>query len=261
MTQTTIEHPLPTLTAQDLKGFDRRRVALIREMESYGWRGRRGAKNHMIMRAPDGETTTAVSRKVISRIDEHNVAREFRAWLRRQEQMSFPQADAMSVLIAFTVNHDPEPEAPTSAAIKKPLKRRSATAETVIEDAETVEDAPVDTAPPVVAVMRNAQYDCGLCEKPFATLQALSVHRARTHIRLACEVCDQLMAPGNLPRHLRKHVEVLGTHEQVMREVLQLRADVSRLRTEVAEWQHLAEATESEYVELQDGMRTLLGGC
>jgi hypothetical protein len=254
---------LPVLSAKDLKGYDRRRITLIREMESYGWRGRRGSKHHIVMRAPDGTTTTAISPKVISPKNEHHVAADFRRWLRQQGQaleaqpeietepvvpMSWPAADATSTLVAFTALHD---YGPLRAARTEPPLRADV----------TPEPEPVDTAPePVVAVLRNTQQLCGLCEKPFATLQALSVHRVRVHSKVACEVCDSPMSPSNLARHLRKHVEDIGTHEQAMREVIQLRALVSRLRDESAEWQSMAEACEAEYAELTSGMRALLEG-
>lgn len=253
---------LPVLTAKDLKGFDRRRVALIREMEDFGWRGRRGSKGHIIMRAPDGMTTTAVSAKVISPKNEHHVAGDFRRWLRQEAQkqeaqpeiettpvvpIAWPAADSTSVLVAFASLHD-----------YGPLRTDRRLAAAVEPEPE-----PVDTVPEP-EVLRVAQcatrMACGLCEKPFGTLQALSVHRVRTHSKVACEVCDQPLAPGNLPRHLRKHVDAIGTHEQAMREVLRLRTMAARLRDEAAEWQSMAEACESEYAELTSGMRALLEG-
>jgi hypothetical protein len=240
-------------------------------MEAFGWRGRRGSKHHMIMRAPDGVTTTAVSPKVISPKNEHHVAADFRRWVRQLEEwadqitrpdpaavprpIAFPEADATSVLVALT------------SIRKRPVAQPLAEIEAEVEPAPlradvTPEPEPVDTAPePVVAVLRNAQQQlCGLCGKPFATLQALSVHRVRVHSKVACEVCDSPMAPGNLPRHLRKHVADIGTHEQAMREVLQLRTLTARLRDESAEWQSMAEACEAEYAELTSGMRALLEG-
>lgn len=264
MTQTTEQ--LPILSDNDLKGFDRRRVRLIREMEDYGWRGRRGTKQHMIMRAPDGVTTTAISKKVISPKDEYNTARPFRRWLRQQEQvqaqMSYPAADATSVLVAFTAMHDRVLAVPSAPVI-------TIAAEPAPEPAPELAPVPVDTVPEpelelAVAVLRNTQQACGLCEKPFATLQALSVHRVRTHSKVACEVCDQPMAPGNLPRHMRKHVENIGTHEQAMRLVLQLREELAQAQTEATGWERIADEIEDRYTavkgRLDNAVEYLLGG-
>src|SRR3954462_4179620 len=259
MTRSTSDQLAPTMTTKDLKGFAPARVALIREMESYGWRGRRSTPGHAIMRAPDGETTASISPKVTNGPRERNVAQEFRGWLRQQqERMTYPTADAMSVLVAMSA------KAPAGTAVedrpngnRKPLKRSPRPAEVV----EVTPVEPVDTAPEPepVAVLRNTQQACGLCEKPFATLQALSVHRVRVHSKVACEVCDQPMSPGNLPRHLRKHVEVIGTHEQAMREVLHLRAELAHARGEAIEWERMADEIEDRYTAVKDRLDNAVG--
>jgi hypothetical protein len=274
MTHTTTELP-PPLTNKQLTGFDRRRIALIREMEAHGWRGRRGSRQHMIMRAPDGLTTTAISKKVISSNDEFNVARDFRAWLRRQQD----NPPEITVALIATADEDPgwiegkhegwtegKPIA-TGAVIRKKRKPRAEPiAEPVAEVVTSTDEVspepdpePVDTAVLPVA-QRATEFTCGLCERDFGGPQPLSVHRFRAHIKVCCEVCDQPMSPSGLPRHMRKHTDDIGTHEQAMREVVQLRAQVARLRDESAEWQSLAETCESEYAELTEGMRRLLEG-
>lgn len=265
MTQTTSDALAPVLTAADLKGFDRNRIHLIREMEEYGWRGRRSNKNHVIMRAPDGETTSCVSRKSISRNHDHDNAREFRTWIRHLENWA----------VDVTANQEDQPPAPAETAIENRRNGNRQPPKRSIRAAETVTAAPVDTAPepepepltadvtPLTAdvAVRNAQYACEACGgREFAGAQPLSVHHVRVHVKVECQVCDRSMSPSNLPRHLRKHVAVLGTHEEVMREVLRLRADNARVRTEADEWKALAEATEAEMTDLQDGMRALLGG-
>lgn len=271
MTQILGSDAAPTLSAADLKTFSRERIALIREMESYGWRGRRTAKQHVLMFSPDGETSCGISRRETFSTDSHNAARVFRRWLRQQQEaMVYPAADAISVMVAFTANHDLMPQAPARPAITQPPKRSEATTETVIEAAETVEVAPVDTAPepepePVLPVAQQAtstRVTCDVedCTRDFQSLQYLNVHKVRAHAREACPICDRQMAPGNLPRHRRKHAEVMGTHEQVMREALRLREENARLRTEAAEWQSMAEATEAELADLTCGLRTLIGG-
>lgn len=267
MTHTIAELP-PPLTNKQLTGFDRRRIALIREMEAHGWRGRRGSRQHMIMRAPDGTATTAVSKKVISRNDEFNVARDFRAWLRLQEDNS----PAVLVALIASQDHD-QPDWSEgkhdgwteASAIRKPRKPRTV-AEPVAEVVTSTEECapepepePVDTAVLRVA-QRATEFTCGLCERTFGGPQPLSVHRFRTHIKVCCEVCEHPMSPSALPQHMRRHVTDIGTHEQAMREVIQLRSAVARLRDESAEWQSLAETCESEYAELTDGMRRLLEG-
>lgn len=259
MTQTTSDALAPALTAADLKGFDRNRIHLIREMEEFGWRGRRSNKNHVIMRAPDGETTSCVSRKSISRNHDHDNAREFRTWIRHLENWAADVA----------VNHEDQTPAPAETAIENRSNVNQQPPKRSISAAETVTAAPVDTAPEpepehLTAVadvpVRNAQYVCDPCGREFAGAQPLSVHHVRVHVKVACQICERTMSPSNLPRHLRKHVAVLGTHEEVMREVLRLRAEVLRLRTEADEWKALAESTETEMTDLQDGMRALLGG-
>jgi hypothetical protein len=276
MTQTTSDPlALPVLSAKDLKGFDRRRVALIREMESHGWRGRRGSKQHIVMRAPDGETTTCISPKVISPKNEHDVARDFRRWQRQQEQLSeqmmWPVADAESVLVALAASHRPDlPEiiqedtsfvtAGTAINDRPNGNRKPRTRQP--EAAETVEAAPVDTAPetePEPERTTRVVCDEPGCGRDFQSLQYLNVHKVRAHVRVECPICGRSMAPGNLPRHQRKHAEELGTYEQVMRRVVLLEAENARLRDESAEWARIAENTEAELVELTSGMRNLLG--
>jgi hypothetical protein len=253
MTQTAEQ--LPILSNADLKGYDRRRVALIREMEDHGWRGRRGTKHHIIMRAPDGVTTTAISPKVISPKNEHHVAADFRRWLRQQaerteQSMAWPVADSTSVLVALTtLHHKPHPE----VVVHAPLAA-------IEPEPEPVDTAPEPESEPVLPVAQHATGQaCGLCEKPFATLQALSVHRVRVHSKVVCGVCDEPMSPSNLARHQRRHVEQLGTHEEVMREVLRLRAELADARAETTEWERIADEIEDRYTAVKGRLDNAVG--
>lgn len=249
MTQTTGEQLAPTLTPAILRGFDRHLVAFVREMEDHGWRGRRGSRNHILMRAPDGQTMCTVTRKSYSRKDLCNQQRVFRTWLRQQEtpapEVEAVEDDTIALAEAAVIRVKSSPIRPDEAITQPDPAPAPAPVTPVDTDDEHA--------------MRNAQYACPSCDRVFSGAQPLSVHRVRAHVKVGCRVCDRVMSPGNLPRHLRKHEADLGTHEQVMREVLRLRAELALARDESAEWQSIAEGTETELTELSTGLRALLG--
>lgn len=251
MTQTTSDQLAPTLTASDLKGFDPRQKAFVREMESYGWRGRRGSKNHVLMRAPDGVTMCTVTRKSITRNDQCNQTRIFRAWLRQQE---------VPAVVPVPTEEDDTAALAEVAAIRaqsSPVRPDEAISQPAPEP-EIEPVPPVDTAPEPCA-MRNAHHACPECGREFAGAQPLSVHHVRVHVKVGCPICDQQMSPGNLPRHLRKHAADLGTHEQVMREVLRLRAELARAHTEASEWERMADEIEDRYTAVKGRLDNAVG--
>lgn len=249
MTQTPGSEQLPILSARDLKGFERNRVYLIREMEEAGWRGRRGAKMHVIMRSPDGETTTAISRRVISKDDQFNVERDFRRWQRQQERQQQQEAAALAELAEIRATSEPVlPEGPFARQLAEPAPEPVEP----VDMADTAEDTATSDLPPGLP--------CPECGRVFGTRQALSVHHVRAHVRVTCEICDRELSPSNLGRHLRAHEAHLGTYAQVMREVLETRRTIKRLTAEVATWQGLAETAEAQYADLQAGLRALTEG-
>lgn len=51
------------ITRADMAGFDAKCIDLAMEAQELGWTGKMSSKGHMIMRAPDGETTFSISRR------------------------------------------------------------------------------------------------------------------------------------------------------------------------------------------------------
>lgn len=78
---TTTTDTRDTLTPTDLAPFDDSSTELIRALEAEGWRGRVSSRGHAIMRAPDGTTTTSVSRDHDkNRRTRQNAWAEFHRW-------------------------------------------------------------------------------------------------------------------------------------------------------------------------------------
>jgi hypothetical protein len=203
---------------------------LIREMESHGWTGRYTTNSHILMRAPDGETTCSIAPRVGAEHRRHNIGREFRAWLRQQE------APAPVIQEPEQPVRQPEPFVP-----EPPLP--------VEQPVDTVDDATSDLpARPV----------CDVCGRDFAGQQPLSVHKVRAHVRVACEICDRPMSPGNLPRHLRGHEAEMGDHAQVMRKLWLARQEIDRLNDENLVLHGLAEEAEARAAQIAQGIRDLI---
>lgn len=207
-----------------LNGFAKERAQLVREMEDSGWTGRITANGHAFMRAPDGQTTCSVAPKTGSPTRANgNSASVYKRWLKQKldaENSADPDREDIQ-----TVN-EPAAVAPRATP-----------------------PAPVDTAPELQV--------CGDCGQPFKTLQALSVHHVRAHVRVSCPICARRLSPGNLPRHQRTHVE--GTElVDVLRQLHQARQEVEDARAEVATWRDLAEEAERAYAALQQRVRAAL---
>lgn len=194
-------------------------IALIREIEAAGWTGKITKKGHALMLAPDGVTTCMVSPKVGAQFRSANLGMEFRRWQREQ---AAKQTDEVAETTR-SVEWLPWPVMPP-----KPLPA-----------------APEPEPDP--------EHLCEDCLRGFRTLQALSVHRVRAHVRVNCPICARPFSPGNLPRHQATHRAEFPTHEAALAEVHRLRAELARLRDEVATWQGLAEETEESLVNLLGG--------
>jgi len=193
--------------------FEEIPTKLIREMEAAGWTGKVSRKGHAIMRAPDGQTTCSVSPKVGAAFRAANLGMEFRRWQREQEAAAASQE---------------APEAP-----------------------RPVEWLPWPVMPPrPLAAEPEPTVDCTECGKPFRTLQAMSVHRVRAHVRVNCPICAGAFSPGNLPRHQLTHDEATLPEDEARRALYLARQEVARLRDELTVWQGLAEETEENLVNL-----------
>lgn len=218
-----------------LSAFSKERAALVREMEDHGWTGRITTNGHAFMLSPDGTTTTSVAPKFGSPTRASGNSRAvFKRWLKQQQQ----ETTAPEPTIHRSI---PEPE----TELKSEPERTT----------------PVDTAPepepePEPAPVRT--YVCSDCGRGFAGNQPLSVHRVRVHVKVECPVCDRQLPPGNLPRHQRNHFRGLEL-TQLMRQLYETQRENEHLRSEVREWQILAEDTEHAYAALQERVRAALG--
>jgi endogenous inhibitor of DNA gyrase (YacG/DUF329 family) len=201
-------------------------IALIREMEADGWTGKITKKNHARMLAPDGVTTCMISPNPGAPHRAANLSAEYRRWKREQAEAAAAEAVQAEVRKLTWL---PWPGVP-------PLL-----------PALTLPEPEPEPEPVKVTV------DCTECGKPFATLQAMSVHRVRAHVRVNCPICARPFSPGNLPRHLVGHDEATLPEEVARRELYRARAELTRLREEIATWQDLAEETEENYLNALGG--------
>lgn len=207
------------------KDFHKQMAALVRELESYGWVGRLSTPGHAIMQAPDGVTTCSITPKLGSPRHLANNRAKIDRWLR--EQVATEPASEPAPAVEWL----PWPVMPP-----KPLTAPELVAEPVEPD--------------------ELDHLCEECLRGFRTLQALSVHVVRAHVRVNCPVCRRPFSPGNLPRHHAVHVREFPTHDDAMRAVLEARAELARMRDELATWQALAEETEASLVNTLGGSHT-----
>lgn len=191
-------------------------ITLIREMEADGWTGKVTKKGHALMLAPDGVTTCMVSPKPGAQHRIDNLGMEYRRWKRVQEEAAAAEVQA---------------------------------------EVRSLEWLPWPVMPPPVPVDIPATVDCTECGKPFATLQAMSVHRVRVHVRKPCPICERPTAPGNLPRHLLTHDEATLPEDTARRELYLARRELARMREEIDTWQILAEEIESDLLNTLGGTR------
>lgn len=194
-------------------------ITLIREMEADGWTGKVTKKGHALMMAPDGVTTCMVSPKPGAQHRIDNLGMEYRRWKREQAEAAAAEVQAEVRSLEWL----PWPIMPPTLAEPEPVR-------------------------PTV--------DCTNCGKPFATLQAMSVHRVRVHVRVPCPICERPTAPGNLPRHLIGHDEATLPEDVARRELYLARRELTRLREEIATWQVLAEEVEGDLLNALGGART-----
>lgn len=196
-----------------LGGFARTKAQLVRTMEADGWSGRISTNGHAIMRAPDGTTTCSIRPKDTTPTERRNDEAPYRRWKAAQVQ---PEAIQTAIAVEDLTTDEPVP-------------------------------APVDTAPATAPAL-----PCDGCERSFATLQALSVHRVRAHVRVPCPICDQPFSPGNLDRHTATHGREFASPDLMLREIYRLRAALTEAREDATSWQVLAEDAEARVVTLQE---------
>lgn len=233
-----------------LGGFSKDQTALVRQMEDYGWTGRIGANGHAFMLAPDGITTCSVVPKDGSRRQRGNSQAVFKAWLKKMEELAAEaieraeQRELTSAMgkLRFTRMFQPEstPIADTLLAVIPDH----------IPERLPEPPAPVDTAP-APAPERSPEFQCPICGREFAGRQPLSVHHVRSHVKVACPVCDHELPPGNLPRHQRKYHPPVEP-ELMARQLWLAQQELSQLRAEVRGWEQLAVETEERYAALRD---------
>jgi hypothetical protein len=71
---------------RELKHFDDTATRLVLEMQAHGWRGHMTSTGHAFMYAPDGTTTTSVSRESLRGRAGRNARAAFERWQRAQRQ-------------------------------------------------------------------------------------------------------------------------------------------------------------------------------
>lgn len=84
------------MTREDLAGWSDLTAGLVLEATAAGWVGRVSSKGHIVMRAPDGETTLGMGREEGKRAYQNNLA-AFRRWQRAtapQDEGTFSLLDA-----------------------------------------------------------------------------------------------------------------------------------------------------------------------
>ena len=82
MTQT------PSFTqSPDLSGFDKFGQQTARRALSHGWVGKRSRRGHLVLRAPDGETTTAICPNNSARRTQKNALAPIKRWEASQVQI------------------------------------------------------------------------------------------------------------------------------------------------------------------------------
>lgn len=217
--------------------FNQASTDLIREMEDNGWRGRNTVNGHVFMYAPDGETTCSVVPKVDAdwRTAKNQLS-PYRRWLRQQEEIQRAERRAAK-----------KTEKAAAAAQQPANVIRRPAAE------------PVDTVAEVLRVAQCAmRMSCDECDRDFATLQALSVHRVRAHVRVTCQFCGEEFSPGNVKRHEDGHRNDGKTADDLRRELLQARQELTRTNVERNEWQTLAEDAERRMLALKASVRVLV---
>ncbi len=82
------------LTRSDITTFDGQATELVLEMVDAGWVGRYTRKGHVVMLAPDGETTLAVARSSNRGSSGSNARASFRRWQRAQRQQAEKQKES-----------------------------------------------------------------------------------------------------------------------------------------------------------------------
>ena len=72
------------IVAADLKHFDKEARALVLEIVAAGWLGRMSGNNHVILYAPDGESTASIAPSTTRNRGGRNARAGFDRWLRAQ---------------------------------------------------------------------------------------------------------------------------------------------------------------------------------
>lgn len=245
-------------TRLPLAGFSPKKARLVRKMEDHGWTGRISSNGHAIMRCPDGTTTTSVSPKMGSGRGLLNDEATFKKWMREHGAQSAAEADRIRVEAERqAVLHEMFPEdfaAPVDTVplpVREHLEHTAPTAVPEPEPTPEPESAPEPVKVPVTCTDPD-------CNRVFATLQAMSVHHVRSHVKTECPACGRSMAPGNLPRHERTHQAELADPVALLREVYRLRAELSQAHVDATAWERLADEAEERYVGLQGRARAAL---
>lgn len=105
----------------DLSRYDKEAKKVIRHALDKGWVGCEGSKGHMVLRAPDGETTAAIQRDLSAPHARGNAWAPIKAWEKRVAQpiardergnlvlkcskCDFEAAHKMALVTHMTVNH------------------------------------------------------------------------------------------------------------------------------------------------------------
>ncbi|MBM4469829.1 hypothetical protein GS982_20535 [Rhodococcus hoagii] len=74
----------------NLGGFDDFAKSLVRRAIKAGWLARRSAKGHMLLYAPDGKTTTSISRDMSAPRVRENAEKPIKAW-ERKSKITLPE--------------------------------------------------------------------------------------------------------------------------------------------------------------------------
>lgn len=91
---------------QDLKHFDDTAIRVITDYQSYGWIGKVSRRGHAILRAPDGQATTAVAPKGKNNYGGDVAREDLKKWLRSRKHGK-PRSDRAFGLAGATSSRDP----------------------------------------------------------------------------------------------------------------------------------------------------------
>lgn len=92
---------------QDLRHFDDTAIRVVTDYQSYGWVGKVSRRGHAILRAPDGQATTAVAPKGKNSYGGDVAREDLKKWLRAKQRHATPRSDSSFGLTGASESPDP----------------------------------------------------------------------------------------------------------------------------------------------------------